>query len=146
MWYTKPGFIRTLPFHSFPESWKFNLGNPIYWSPLMFLTVVVNSFIVVFENLYISETWGWTGFSRQSCEIVKIFVLKNHLGLRLQHGWCWQKNTAAWIRGKAQKFEELTAQTLLLLQSSLCLLIEMGRFLTEARGSNFREMHFVEKI
>ena len=45
MWYTKPGFIRTLPLHSFPESWKWNLGAPIYWSPapiywspLMFLT------------------------------------------------------------------------------------------------------------
>ena len=29
----KTWFIRALPLHRFPESWKLNPGAPIYWSP-----------------------------------------------------------------------------------------------------------------
>ena len=67
MWYTKPGFIRTLPLHSFPESWKSNLEAPIYWSPapiywspLMFLTDFAsqNPGRAFFKNTFPHNTQG----------------------------------------------------------------------------------------
>ena len=80
----------------------------------------------VFENLYICKIWRRAGFSRQVREFLKITVLTNHLQLE-------RKSLATPKQGGekhckvAYKGKELTVQTLLLLQSSLCLQKRKGK-------------------
>ena len=80
----------------------------------------------VSENLNICKIWSRTGFSRQVSEFLKISVLTDHLQLE-------RKSLATPKQGGkkhckvAYKGKELTVQTLLLLQSSLCLQKRKGK-------------------
>ena len=80
----------------------------------------VSWYLCSFWNLNICKIWSRTGFSRQVSEFLKISVLTDHLQLE-------RKSLATPKQGGekhckvAYKGKELTVQTLLLLQSSLCL-------------------------
>ena len=84
MWDTKPSLVRALLLHSFPGSWKLNLGAPIYWEPLMFLSLWCILYVIVFIKV-LRQRWC----SVDDCVVEQTGDVKSVIPFEHLDGW-WE--------------------------------------------------------